>query len=149
MVLYTIEPTAGTVHGSFSRELPPVLTIDPGDTVRYRPLDAGWNVARSVGPHPCQRQTFPQRDPEQDSGYALCAPIAIRGAKPGMTLAVHIDAIEPADWGWNVGNDWWAIRNEPNADDPVEIFLLGNRQNRQQGVQSPRASHRRKTVSWG
>lgn len=123
MALYTIEPTLGTLHGSFSRDLPPVLTIAPGDTVRYRTLDAGWNVTRPAGPHPSQWQQFPQRDPERDGGHALCGPIAIRGAKPGMTLVVHIDAIEPADWGWNVGHDWWATRNEPDSHDPVEYFF--------------------------
>ena len=123
MTLHIIEPEAGTLHGMFSRDLPPILTIDPGDTVRYRTLDAGWNVTRPAGPNPNQWQTFQQRDPERDSGHALCGPIAIRGAKPGMTLVVHIDAIEPGDWGWNVGHDWWATRNEPDSQDPVEYFF--------------------------
>ena len=35
-------PRAATVHGHFSRELPPVLTVDPGDSVRFRALNAGW-----------------------------------------------------------------------------------------------------------
>src|SRR2546430_4191751 len=43
MATYTIEPERRTLHGKFSRDFPPVLTIYSGDTVVYRTLDAGWN----------------------------------------------------------------------------------------------------------
>ncbi|TMB86368.1 MAG: acetamidase, partial [Chloroflexi bacterium] len=32
-----------TLHGHFSRDLEPVLSIDLGDSVRLRTLDAGWH----------------------------------------------------------------------------------------------------------
>lgn len=41
-MLYTIEPEPTTLHGHYAPELPPVLTIQPGDSVRFRTLDAGW-----------------------------------------------------------------------------------------------------------
>ena len=44
MATYHIEPERATLHGHFSRDLPPVLTIDSGDTVVFRTLDAGWNL---------------------------------------------------------------------------------------------------------
>ena len=44
MATYHIEPERRTLHGHFSRELAPGLTIDPGDTVCFRTLDAGWGV---------------------------------------------------------------------------------------------------------
>ena len=44
MTTYTIEPDHSMLHGSFSREYPPVLTIDSGDTLHYRTLDAGWHL---------------------------------------------------------------------------------------------------------
>ena len=31
-----------TVHGHFSRDLPPVLSVEPGDSVRFRALNSGW-----------------------------------------------------------------------------------------------------------
>jgi acetamidase/formamidase len=122
MAFHTVEPKAGTLHGMFSRDLPPILRIDPGDTVRYRTLDAGWNLTPPKGPDPKQWHVFPERDPEHDVGHALNGPIAIRGAKPGMTLVVHIDAIETGDWGWNAGHDLWATRNEPDEKAPMEFF---------------------------
>ena len=95
MTLHTIEPEVGNLHGQFSRDLRPILTIDPGDTVRYRTLDAGWNVTKPSGQARDRSQwpVFPDRDPKRDQGHALNGPIAIRGAKPGMTLVVHIDEV--------------------------------------------------------
>ncbi len=103
MSLYTLEPETGIIHSPFSRELPPVLTIDPGDTVRYRTIDAGWNLSRPAGQDRAQWHTFPGRNPETGAVHPLNGPVAIRGAKPGMTLVVHIEVIEPGDWGWNAG----------------------------------------------
>jgi acetamidase/formamidase len=84
-----------------------VLTIDAGDTVIYRTLDAGWNL----GP---RRSTSPLESPEKflprieghDSGHALCGPIAVRGAKAGMSLAVHIQEVRTATWGWTTAGGW-------------------------------------------
>jgi acetamidase/formamidase len=52
MATYTIVPERATLHGQFSREFPPILTVDAGDTVIYRTLDASWNIEprRSTSP---------------------------------------------------------------------------------------------------
>ena len=107
MTTYEIAPERAALHGSFSREVPPVLTIDPGDTVRYQTLDAAWNVAPRRSRVPAEQpRKFAPRDLERDSGHALCGPVAIRGAVPGMTLAVRIDAVRPAAWGWTSAGGW-------------------------------------------
>ncbi|HLZ57830.1 MAG TPA: acetamidase/formamidase family protein [Ktedonosporobacter sp.] len=98
MTTYTIEPERATLHGTFSREYPPVLTIESGDTVHFRTLDAGWNI----GPESLGKKFTPRHE-ERDRGHALCGPIAIRGAQPGMTLAVQINEVRPGPWGWTVG----------------------------------------------
>ncbi len=123
MTLHTIEPESGTLHGSFSRELPPILTIDPGDTVRYRTLDAGWNLTKPADQDPDRWYRHPDRVLEHNQGHALNGPIAIRGAKAGMTLVIHIEAIEPGSWGWNIGVDWWNPRNEAAEKYPKEAFF--------------------------
>jgi len=94
MAIHTVELTRETLHGSFSREYEPVLTIDSGDTVRFRTLNAGWIVDIS------EERRFEPRVKGRDDGHALCGPVAIRGAQPGMTLAVQIDDILPEAWGW-------------------------------------------------
>lgn len=102
MATYMIEPERRTLHGTFSRDYKPVLTIDPGDTVVFRTLDAGWSLDGPSYPRP----KFQPWIKERDNGHALCGPVAIRGAQPGMTLAVRIDAIRTGTWGWSVAGGW-------------------------------------------
>lgn len=101
MATYTIEPERRTLHGSFSREFSPVLTIDSGDTVRYRTLDAGWGLEPLVSLD-LPRWTFMPRDDQSDEGHALCGPVAVRGAQPGMTLEVQINDIRPGTFGLTI-----------------------------------------------
>jgi acetamidase/formamidase len=86
----------GTVHGYFSRELAPVLTIDPGDSVRFQSLNAGWRWEPDA-------ELF-DRDAELHGGHALNGPIEVRGAKAGQTLVVAIDEVTPRGWGVNFGD---------------------------------------------
>lgn len=105
MVIHTIEPERRTLHGHFSRDLPPVLTIDAGDTVRFRTLDAGWGL-EPRDPAGGAWRRFEPLDSERDNGHALCGPVAIRGAAPGMTLEVRVDALRPGAWGWTRAGGW-------------------------------------------
>lgn len=103
MTIHTLEPERATLHGTFSREYAPVLTIEPGDTVRFRTLDAGWHLRPFVTNKEEQECKFQPRVKERDSGHALCGPVTIRGAQPGMTLEVQINEIRPGSWGWTIG----------------------------------------------
>jgi len=107
MTHYMVEPERRTLHGHFSRDLPPILTIDPGDSVSFRTLSAGWALEpRTSTVHAEGPALFEPRDPELDDGHAMCGPIAIRGAAPGMTLAVEIGAIVPGSWGYTAVGGW-------------------------------------------
>ncbi|MEU8164819.1 acetamidase/formamidase family protein [Micromonospora parva] len=107
---HTLIPGNDSLHGHFSPDLPPVLTIDPGDTVTYRTLDCWW----SAGPYPGgpnrDRPRVAQHRP--DHGHALIGPVAVRGARAGQTLAVRIDAITPATWGTTVAGGWPSLFNQ-------------------------------------
>jgi acetamidase/formamidase len=105
LATHTLEPTRAALHGHFSRDLAPVLTIDPGDTVRLRTLDAGWGLeAHYADGSP--RAHFAPRDRDLDDGHALCGPIAVRGAEPGMTLAVEIGELRPGAYGFTYAGGW-------------------------------------------
>ena len=104
MAEYTIEPDRRTLHGHFSREMPPVLTIESGDRVRFRTLDAGWGIE--------PERKFEPRDEELDKGHALCGPVEIKRARPGMTLEVQIGEIVPALHGWTVAGKWSSPVND-------------------------------------
>ena len=106
MTRHHIEPERRTLHGHWSRDLSPVLTIDPGDTVEFRTLDARWGIDVPTEPGRPDKQ-FEPRDPELDSGHALCGPVAVRGAKPGTVLAVKVDELRTGTWGWNTSDSSW------------------------------------------
>jgi acetamidase/formamidase len=100
-VLHELPLDASVLHGHFSPELPPVLTVDPGDSVRFSTPDAGWYVA------PGERFEAPEAEYD---GHALAGPIEVRGARAGQTLAVRIDEVRPAAFGTTFGGklrvDW-------------------------------------------
>jgi acetamidase/formamidase len=100
MALHTLEPERRTLHGHFSRDLAPVLTIDSGDVVRFKTLDTGWNLEPHAAPGIPTKQ-FEPRIKGLDDGHALCGPVAIRGAEPGLVLDVEILGLKPGDWAWN------------------------------------------------
>jgi len=109
MATFKIEPNESTLHGFFSSDLKPILTIDSGDTVDFKTIDAEWGLENfkvtlitdpTAGPPPRKTATTNIEGPR---GHALCGPVFIRGAEPGMTLAIHIDSIQPSTWGWTVG----------------------------------------------
>src|SRR5207248_8187243 len=80
-----------TLHGYFSSDLEPVLTIEPGDGVRFSVPNSSWYVE--------PENKFVPRNPTLDVGHALAGPIAVRGARVGQTLVVRIDEVRPASWG--------------------------------------------------
>jgi len=100
MAYHIIEPLPETLHGYFSRDLAPILTIEPGDTVIYRTLDAGWNLIDQPD-HLKERIKFEPHDRTKHPGHALCGPIALNGAEPGMVLEIIIKEILPGKWGWS------------------------------------------------
>jgi len=96
---HLLEPHRGTLHGHFARDLAPVVTIDPGDTVRFRTLASGWHLDDGPVDDVAAVPLFPGRVSPQDDGHALVGPVAIRGARPGMTLEIGIGAMVPGPVG--------------------------------------------------
>lgn len=105
MTTYSLKPDRRTLHGTFFRDWEPVLEIEPGERVEFTTLDARWS-AEDPAPDGTAGARFEPRSPERDNGHALCGPIEIRGALPGMTLAVTIESIITGRWGWTAAGDW-------------------------------------------
>src|ERR1700722_7720493 len=97
MSRHQLEPAPSTPTDVFNRDLAPVLTVDPGDTVLVRSLDASGHL---------ERQTTPGQEVpvliQGRRGHCLTGPIAVRGASPGDVLAVHYGSLRTSDWGWTV-----------------------------------------------
>jgi acetamidase/formamidase len=96
-ISHVLETDGRTLHGHFSPDSAPVLTVDPGDSVGFATLDCWWSSGPFTG------GSFQDRPRNQHHrpgyGHALVGPIEVRGARPGMTLEVHIEAVVPATWG--------------------------------------------------
>ena len=113
MAFHEIVPERRTLHGHFSRDMAPCLTIAPGDTVRFRTLEAAWSVApRRTGDRSEAVASFEPRDEAMDSGHALCGPVFVEGAQPGMTLEVQIGEVRPASWGYTYAGGWSTPLND-------------------------------------
>jgi acetamidase/formamidase len=86
VTLHEIPLERRSLHGHFSRDLEPMLTVEPGDSVAFACLDSGWRDA--------EHEPYPERrDGVLDAGHALIGPIAVRGAREGQTLEVRIDEL--------------------------------------------------------
>lgn len=107
MTLHEIPLERRTLHGHFGRDLEPILTVEPGDSIAFACLNAGWRD-RS-GEHFGERA--PDYDP-LDRGHALIGPVEVRGARAGQTLVVRIDEVRIGSWGVTAGGGWHTPLNE-------------------------------------
>ena len=97
MTLHEIPLERGALHGYFSRDLEPLLTVEPGDTIAFGCPNAGWHVT--------DHERIEREDEELDAGHALVGPIEVRGARAGGTLVVRIDSVVPGSWGVTFGHE--------------------------------------------
>ena len=104
MTLHDLPLERRTLHGHFSRDLEPVLTVESGDCVAFSCLNAGW--------WDLSRQRFEPRDPELDAGHALVGPIEVLGATAGQTLAIAIEEVFIGRWGITDAGGWSTPLNE-------------------------------------
>ena len=106
MALHELPCEPWALHGHFSRDLEPVLTVDPGDTVRISTPNHAWDVEPD--------ESITARNPEIDTGHALAGPIEVRGARAGRTLVVRIEEVRPSHWGVTHGGEdhavYWDLR---------------------------------------
>lgn len=112
---HSLEPGEGTLHGWFRPDRAPCLTVDSGDTVRFRTLDVG----AGLGPMDERRTRFAM----SEEGPCLHGPVAVRGARPGDTLAVTVKEIRTASWGWTLSGGPGFLNQDLNrrlgvADEP-------------------------------
>jgi len=141
MTLHTIEPERGTLHGHFSRDVPPILEIESGDTVRFSTLDAGWGLEPNHADG-SPRRTFEPRDGLRDRGHAMCGPVAVRGAEPGMTLEIGIGELRTGGWGWNAAGGFKSQVNDRLGVTHAETYTLNWTLDDDAGIATSQHGHR-------
>ena len=91
-----------TVHtGFFDGEIPPVLTIESGDTVVMNSMwlmDGQLRCGMTLEELIAKRQGYIAR---KVGPHTLTGPIAVKGAEPGDVLEVRIKKLVPANCGVN------------------------------------------------
>ena len=100
---HRLEAGPDTVHwGYFDASLPPVLAIEPGDSVTVSTVSGGREMMPPppfVVP-PALAAVQAAHTPKLP-GHICTGPIAVRGAQPGQVLEARIKAIElHYDWGY-------------------------------------------------
>jgi acetamidase/formamidase len=105
--VHTVESNKETVHlGVFDTTLPPILTIDSGDTISYpntwshflNQLQPGVPVEKLAE----MRKSNPGRGP-----HSIIGPIAVKDAEPGDVLEIRYMRLLPVNWG--------AVFNNPGS----------------------------------
>lgn len=120
MTLHHLEPGPETTVQVFSRDIPAALTVNPGDTVRVRSLDAWGHLQRQTFPGEEQPQLFADR-----KGHCLAGPIAVAGAQPGDMLAVTFASLTPDSWGFtNAGRKADELTRLLDVEGGVPQWLL-------------------------
>ncbi|MFL5981122.1 MAG: acetamidase/formamidase family protein [Gaiellaceae bacterium] len=100
-----------SLHGHFSRDLAPIVIVDPGDSIAFGCPNAGWRLDSG--------DEFEPRDEQLDAGHALVGPVEVRGAEKGKTLVVHIDEVQPGTFGetWAHGTHVrWTLAGDAAVD---------------------------------
>lgn len=113
-------PAEGSLHKTWNRQQPPVLTIQPGDTLTLTAPDAAnGEVTPATTSEDISKINYRRLDP-------LVGPVYIEGAKPGDALKIQVLELTPLGWGWTAllpefGLLWREIR-----DPFIRIWELDN-----------------------
>src|SRR6266540_7454251 len=86
--------TRERVHHAWDNSLPPLLTIDSGDTVVFETRDASDGF---ITPQTTIEDLLP---PRPFRGHPLTGPVCVRDAAPGDTLEIEILELQPGSYGW-------------------------------------------------
>jgi acetamidase/formamidase len=120
MAVHDVPLERRTLHGHFSCDLEPVVTIDPGDSVVFSTLDSAWGLEGGSW----DRKKYPDRRPKLDSGHALIGPVAVNGARAGQTLAVTVEELRVGDYGFTDAGGWPSWLNQRLGLDEGETTAL-------------------------
>ncbi len=84
----------GRMHHRWDKTIPPVLEVEPDDTVVYDLQEvSGGQITPASTPADLTRM-------DMNRTYPLAGPVFVKGARPGDALEVEILDLRPGSWGW-------------------------------------------------
>jgi len=98
-VIHMLELQNNLLHGTFSKDYQPILTINSGDSIQVNTPDIQWGYSKSKDE---ERVIYTSREQEERTGHPIIGPIYINEAKKGMVLEVRVNDLVP---GW-YGRNW-------------------------------------------
>jgi len=127
----SLEPTPDQLRYTFGGG-EPLLTVRPGTVVELTTEDCFGGRVRTADDLPSQVCEFPYLNP-------VSGPIAVEGAEPGDTLAVHLVEIAPArDWAVSATFPHFgaltATHNTAMLHDPLEELVWVYEVDRERGT---------------
>lgn len=91
---YSLSDADHNIHNAWDNSLDPVLTVAPGDVVRFECRDAvDGQVTIECGPEEFSNVSF-------DPVHPLTGPVAVEGAEPGDALVVELLSLQHKGWGY-------------------------------------------------
>jgi acetamidase/formamidase len=84
-----------STHDRWNRDLPPQIEVEPGDVVKFDCFDSSGGQVNANS----TVDDFLKID--RGRIHTLTGRVAIKGAKPGDTLRVHVLNIQHKGWGWS------------------------------------------------
>jgi acetamidase/formamidase len=114
---HTIDSSLETTIDYFSTDAPPILTVQPGASLSVHTLDCYGYTERATTPGeqpPTLRPVF--------RGHCMVGPIAVEGAQPGQTLAVHLIALRPDSWGFTSAGADTPLNDRLSAREPASLL---------------------------
>ena len=108
--------TSRDLHFGWDRDLAPVLTIAPGDTVEFDTVDAGGGqVTPKSTADDIAQFDFSKINP-------AFGPVYVDGARPGDALKVTILDLSCAGWGWTANIPGFGLLADRFTDPALHIW---------------------------
>lgn len=105
-------------HLAWDPAIPPVASVDSGETIEFDCLDASFGQLDADADHASLASLdFARVD-------QVTGPVEVRGAKPGDTLQVELLEFEPADWGWTASIPGFGLLADDFPDGYYKVTRL-------------------------
>ncbi len=114
----TIHIRRDQYHLAWDHSIPPIATIQSGETVSFDLLDAACGqIVRESTVDAIRTLDFSRVD--QVNG-----PIYVEGAEPGDTLEIELLDLQPADWGWTAVIPGFGLLADEFPEPALKIWHL-------------------------